>query len=310
MLLLDWSLSVFNMFCAFNVCQWKRNAIHKMKAKKWMGLQIWLDLTMSEREKQYPSTNCGEKHKINWYVCKSIYAWVSQYLKQNLPKCHPQKGKNKKRLQHAVILLAKERKKLCLNSFSSCICVWERKWVWERKDIISGNDFPPRKGKVEWDPLQIPLSQYDGWPLFIYLYHHHGRRHQYRHHYDHDHDNFLSYEFLASRAVDCGPFDYNLAEGDDGENIEIMKKTMIRVKKRLRMMRGSDQVDFRRFPFLIWFQNFFQSRFNCAEAEKGEAGECSSAPWGVRLSSSLSLSQLYQFSLKPFAFIIIITIVQ
>ena len=51
---------------------------------------------------------------------------------------------------------------------------------------------------------------------------------------------------MASRAVDCGPFDYNLAEGDDGENIEIMKKTMIRVKKRLRMMRGSDQVDFRR----------------------------------------------------------------
>ena len=124
MLLLDWSLSVFNMFCAFNVCQWKRNAIHKMKAKKWMGLQIWLDLTMSEREKQYPSTNCGQKHKRNWYVCNmglSIYETeFTQMPSSTRIICNMQ-----------WFFWQKKKEKLFLNICSSCICVWKRKCIWE-----------------------------------------------------------------------------------------------------------------------------------------------------------------------------------
>ena len=124
MLLLDWSLSVFNMFCAFNVCQWKRNAIHKMKAKKWMGLQIWLDLTMSEREKQYPSSNCGQKHKRNWYVCNMGLS-ISETEFTQMPSstriiCNMQ-----------WFFWQKKKEKLFLNICSSCICVWERKCIWE-----------------------------------------------------------------------------------------------------------------------------------------------------------------------------------
>ena len=124
MLLLDWSLSVFNMFCAFNVCQWKRNAIHKMKAKKWMGLQIWLDLTMSEREKQYPSSNCGQKHKRNWYVCNMGLS-ISETEFTQMPSstriiCNMQ-----------WFFWQKKKEKLFVNICSSCICVWKRKCIWE-----------------------------------------------------------------------------------------------------------------------------------------------------------------------------------
>ena len=124
MLLLDWSLSVFNMFCAFNVCQWKRNAIHKMKAKKWMGLQIWLDLTMSEREKQYPSSNCGQKHKRNWYVCNMGLS-ISETEFTQMPSstriiCNMQ-----------WFFWQKKKEKLFLNICSSFICVWDRKCIWE-----------------------------------------------------------------------------------------------------------------------------------------------------------------------------------
>ena len=33
-------------------------------------------------------------------------------------------------------------------------------------------------------------------------------------HHHHNYDNILSYEFLTSRAIDCGPLDYNQAEGE------------------------------------------------------------------------------------------------
>ena len=93
----------------------KEKCQYKMKAKKWIGLQIWLDLTMSEREKQYPSTNCGQKHKRNWYVCKSISAGLT-ISETELTQMPSSKEKENDKLQHKIILLATKMKN-CLNLF-------------------------------------------------------------------------------------------------------------------------------------------------------------------------------------------------